>query len=122
MNEISEEYLKKVLYWKKLTAILCSIFLVILWIIYLAVAWMTSPQFMRTEEWFVYGIGGIYLLLGLYLNYLLYTGVAGLREYLKNADWKDLERAFKTQRYFWVGLSSMILSLFLLGTLVFFVA
>lgn len=123
MTPTSEEFLKKTVFWQRLSAIFLSIFWVILLVLLVFLIWESSDYwdtgnnryFWSEVTFFI--VYFCYLLAIAWVNRLLYQSVKAIQAYLGSKDIINLELAFRKQRHFWMGITGGIISLPIVGFL-----
>ena len=124
MNSESHEYLKKTVYWQRFAMLVLTVFLLVMWCgtIYFSVDFfddfsdMTSRG--RREGGIIFSVIFGYLSAGVYVDYILFQAQQALNKYIESSDMVELELAFRKQRHFWMGLTLMVLSVFVVFLLV----
>jgi hypothetical protein len=128
MNLESHKYLKKTVFWQRFTLVVLSAFLLIMWggSIFFFVNRIGDTAGMdwiiKRERAFLFMFFFGYLLVGTYLDYILFQAQQALHKYLESSDMVDLELGFRKQRHFWMALTLILLSvvavfLFMIGLL-----
>lgn len=120
MNVATQKHLRKTLYWKGWATITLTAFLVALSLAYFYVIYLESFYYISEEDTYFFLVGGGYLAVAFYINYILYNGWSILKRCLEEEDMELLEVVFRKQRHFWMGITLMVLSSFVLflGTVV----
>jgi len=112
MTPTSEEFLKKTVFWQRLSAILLSIFLFILFCYYCFELWIIEVydydwNWRRIREHILLLS---YLSLAVFANRCLYQSVKAIKNYLSESEISNLELAFRKQRHFWMVITLGVLS------------
>lgn len=126
MNESTDLYLRKTLFWQRVALVVLSIFLLVVWtsIIYFFMEWYSNTSFLgrpvyKREQFWFFSIVSFYLCILSYIGVILFQATKALSFYLKDKEMADLEMAFRKQRHFWMGLIMAVLGCF--GTLLFLI-